>query len=110
MATLVRKKDHVKGTGPSAGKGDTVSIDIEGYLPRGDKVLSEQGLTFVLGTRRVIAGLEAGVLGMSAGGTREIRVPPHLAYGEKGTATIPPQAALRLVIKLQQIKKRSATR
>ncbi len=48
MATLVRKQDKVKGTGPSADKGDTVSIDVEGYLPRGDKVLSEQGLTFVL--------------------------------------------------------------
>jgi FKBP-type peptidyl-prolyl cis-trans isomerase len=110
MATLVRKKDKMKGTGPTAARGDTVSIDIEGYLPRGDKVLSEQGLTFVLGARRVIAGLEAGILGMSAGGTREIRVPPHLAYGEKGTATIPPRAALRLVVKLHQVKKPSATR
>jgi FKBP-type peptidyl-prolyl cis-trans isomerase len=110
MATLVRKKDTVKGTGPSAAKGDTVSIDIDGYLPRGDKVLSEQKLVFVLGTRRVIAGLEAGILGMSVGGTREIRVPPHLAYGDKGTATIPPKAALRLVVTLHQVKKPSETR
>jgi len=95
----------VKGAGPSATKGDTVLIDVDGYLPKGDKVLTQQQLTFVLGARRVIAGLEYGMLGMSAGGTREIRVPPHLAYGDKGTETIPPKAALRLVVKLHAIKK-----
>ena len=47
MATLVRKKDHVKGTGPSAGKGDTVSIDIEGYLPEEKRFfLSRNSLSF----------------------------------------------------------------
>jgi FKBP-type peptidyl-prolyl cis-trans isomerase len=43
---------------------------------------------------------------MSVGGTREIRVPPHLAYGDRGTATIPPKAALRLVVKLNKLEKR----
>jgi hypothetical protein len=46
---LVRTKDLVKGTGPSAESGDTVSIDVDGYLPKGDKVLSESGLVFALG-------------------------------------------------------------
>ena len=41
------------------------------YLPRGDMAHSHEQITFVLGSRRVIAGLEAGVQGMSAGGTRE---------------------------------------
>jgi FKBP-type peptidyl-prolyl cis-trans isomerase len=95
MTRLVRKKDVVKGTGPAAAKGDTVLIDVEGYLPKGDKVLSERGLSFALGARRVIAGLEHGVQGMCVGGTREIRVPPHLAYGDKGTPTVPRKAALR---------------
>jgi FKBP-type peptidyl-prolyl cis-trans isomerase len=108
MTRLVRKKDVVKGTGASAAKGDTVSIDVEGYLPKGDKVLSEQGLVFALGSRRVIAGLEYGVQGMNVGGTREIRVPPHLAYGDKGTATVPPKAALRLVVKLNEVQKGKA--
>lgn len=103
---MVRKKDLVKGSGPSAEKGDTVSIDVEGYLPKGDKVLSESGLVFALGSRRVIAGLEYGVQGMSVGGTREIRVPPHLAYGDKGTATVPPKAALKLVVKLKDVQKK----
>jgi FKBP-type peptidyl-prolyl cis-trans isomerase len=105
MTQLVRKKNLVRGTGPGAVKGDTVEIDVEGYLPRGDKVIGEQGLIFTLGSRRVIAGLEYGVQGMCVGGTREIHVPPHLAYGDKGTATVPPKAALRLIVKLNKIEK-----
>jgi FKBP-type peptidyl-prolyl cis-trans isomerase len=69
-------------------------------------MLSESGLVFALGSRRVIAGLEYGVQGMSVGGTREIRVPPHLAYGDKGTATVPPKAALKLVVKLKDAQKK----
>jgi len=107
MGQLVRKKDLVKGAGPRASKGDTVSVDVEGYLPKGDRVLSLRRFTFVLGSRRVIAGLEYGVQGMSAGGTREIRVPPHLAYRDRGTAIVPPKAALRLIVTLNDVQKKS---
>lgn len=105
MSRLVRTKDLVKGSGPGATQGDTLTIDVEGYLPRGDKVLSEHDLEFVLGARRVVAGLELGIEGMSVGGEREMNVPPHLAYGDKGTATVPAKAALRLIVKLKSIKK-----
>ncbi len=107
MAKLVRTKDLVVGHGGVAQTGDRLTVDIDGYLPRGENVLSEKGLEFVLGARRVIAGLESGVEGMSVGGQREIRVPPHLAYGDKGTLTVPPKAALRLVVKLISLSKES---
>lgn len=110
MARLVRTKDLTEGTGPAASKGDLVVLDLEIYLPRGDKVYSRPRTEFVIGSRRVIAGLEAGVQGMRLGGTREIRVPPHLAYGDQGTATIPPKAALRLVVKLHRVEKQTTPR
>jgi FKBP-type peptidyl-prolyl cis-trans isomerase len=110
MARLVRTKDLVKGTGPAVAKGDLVVIEFETDLPRGDKVHSKRRSEFVLGARRVIAGLEDGVLGMSTGGTREIRVPPHLAYGAKGTVTIPANAALRLVVTVKHIEKQTSSR
>jgi len=110
MARLVRTKDLVKGTGPVAAKGDLVVIDFETYLPRGEKIHGERRVEFVLGARRVIAGLEAGVQGMSAGGKREIRVPPHLGYGERGTDTIPPNAALRLLVTLHHMEKQTTPR
>ena len=68
-------KDIILGQGAVAQKGNEVLIDVDGYLPRGDKVLSESALRFVLGARRVIAGLEFGVEGMHVGGEREINVP-----------------------------------
>jgi FKBP-type peptidyl-prolyl cis-trans isomerase len=110
MARLVRTKDLVKGTGPAVEKGDWVVIDFETYLPRGGQVHGERRAEFVVGARRVIAGLEAGLQGMKVGGTREIRVPPHLAYRDKGTGTIPPNAALRLVVTLHQIGKQTTPR
>jgi FKBP-type peptidyl-prolyl cis-trans isomerase len=105
MAKLVRTKDVVKGTGPTAAKGDLVVVEFETYLPRGGKVHSMRRSEFVLGARRMIAGMEAGVHGMSVGGTREIRVPPHLAYRDKGSSAIPPNAALRFIVKLIRINK-----
>src|SRR5690349_21552004 len=108
MAKLVHSKDLVMGTGPSVSKGDRVVLDLEIYLPRGEKVFSEK-TEFVVGSRRVIAGLEAGVQGMSVGGMREIHVPPHLAYGDRGTATIPPKAALRLRVTLHQVEKQTTS-
>jgi hypothetical protein len=43
----------------------------------------------------MFAGLFYGVEGMLVGGTRRLRVAPHLAYREQGVAgTIPPNALL----------------
>lgn len=109
MAKLVRTKDLTVGKGTAAQKGDKLTVDIVGYLPRGENVLSEKGLEFVLGARRVIAGLEKGVEGMNVGGEREIHIPPHLAYGDKGTLTVPPKAALRLVVRLINVSKKAET-
>jgi hypothetical protein len=44
----------VTGTGPAVAKGDRVVIDLEIYLPRGDKVYSEQQAEFVVGARLVL--------------------------------------------------------
>lgn len=47
----------------------------------------------------LFAGLFYGVQGMRIGGTRRIRVAPHLAYGESGVAgSIPPNALLTVEI------------
>jgi len=43
----------------------------------------------------LVAGLFYGIQGMNVGGTRLLRIAPHLAYGEKGLqGIIPPNAVL----------------
>jgi FKBP-type peptidyl-prolyl isomerase-like protein len=49
----------------------------------------------------LFAGLFYGVEGMRVGGTRRLRVAPHLAYGERGVpGVIPPQALLTVEVEV----------
>lgn len=53
----------------------------------------------------MVAGLEYGVEGMREGGTRRIRVGPHLAYRDAGVpTTIPPNAVLEFKVLLLSVK------
>lgn len=89
------------GDGDLASRGSDVTIRYTGELHRGDVFQRDVVTTFRLGGRRVIAGLEYGVEGMRVGGTRVIRVPPHLAYRADGVpGVIPPNALLVFRIEL----------
>jgi len=38
----------------------------------------------VLGSGQVVLGMEQGLMGMCVGEKRNLVIPPHLAYGERG--------------------------
>ena len=63
---------HYVGVAYSTGEEFDSSYD------RGDP------LGFQLGAGRVIAGWDQGVQGMRVGGRRQLVIPPHLAYGDRG--------------------------
>ncbi len=101
-------KDVSPGIGQEAKSGDYVIVDYSGWLwvngAKGNKFDSslDRGTPFVfpLGAGRVIAGWDQGVRGMKVGGTRELIIPPELAYGDRATQSIPAGSTLMFEIKL----------
>jgi len=106
-----------EGEGRQAEKGDRVVYNTRIFLNQGDEVLLNDiqakqipkemirvvaGVTFidhriVLGQRQAIAGIEHALLGMKAGGYRNVRISPHLAYRDKGIPDLIPADAVLVV-------------
>jgi peptidylprolyl isomerase len=98
-------KDIVKGTGPEAKLGASVTVNYVGALYHGGKVFDAswkrgEPTTFSLQQGQLIAGWTQGIPGMRVGGRRELIVPAPLGYGAKGTASIPPNAPLVFIVDL----------
>lgn len=101
----VEYEDLELGTGPLAERGSTVEVEYSLFLNRGDCVEENKSLSFRIGERRVVAGLEYGVNGMREGGKRRIRVGPHLAYRDAGVPdSIPANAVLEFHLVLLSVK------
>lgn len=91
----LRTEDVRDGDGPAAQNGDTVTISLTIRLNHGDIVYETEAHEFILGKRRIIAGIEKAILGMRVGGERKVRISPHLAYRDQGVpGKIPPNAVL----------------
>jgi FKBP-type peptidyl-prolyl cis-trans isomerase len=101
-------KDLIKGSGPPAKAGDQLTVNYVGVLYRGgrefDASYGGAPFPFQLGTGQVIPGWDKGLVGMQAGGRRELIIPPRDAYGSRGAPPdIPPNAALIFVVDLLSI-------
>ncbi|MFH0245121.1 MULTISPECIES: FKBP-type peptidyl-prolyl cis-trans isomerase [Streptomyces] len=82
-------KDIWEGDGPVAKAGDTVSVHYVGVaFSTGEEFDASWNrgtpLSFQLGVGQVISGWDQGVQGMKVGGRRQLVIPPHMAYGDRG--------------------------
>jgi peptidylprolyl isomerase len=102
-------RDIKEGTGPQPKKGQNCSVHYTGWLwengAKGKKFDSSvdrgQPFKFAVGNGQVIRGWDEGVLSMKVGGTRELLIPPDLAYGARGAGgVIPPNATLLFEVEL----------
>jgi peptidylprolyl isomerase len=81
--------DLWEGDGAVAKSGDTVAVHYVGVAwSSGEEFDSSWNrgtpLRFRLGVGQVIAGWDQGVQGMKVGGRRQLVIPAHLAYGDRG--------------------------
>lgn len=86
-------KDLTVGDGREAVAGTTVSVHYVGVAhSTGEEFDASYGrgapLQFRLGAGQVISGWDAGITGMKVGGRRQLVIPPHLAYGERGAGRV----------------------
>ncbi|SFP87531.1 peptidylprolyl isomerase [Amycolatopsis arida] len=107
--TDLRVTDLTVGDGPEAHPGATVSVHYVGVsLSTGEEFDASynrgQPLPFPLGAGRVIPGWDQGVTGMRVGGRRQLVIPPHLAYGDRGVGdVIKPGETLVFVVDLVDV-------
>jgi peptidylprolyl isomerase len=104
-------KDIVVGKGPAAKKGDKLSMQYVGVLYKGGEQFDaswDNGspFEFTLGQGDVIPGWDKGLVGIKAGGRRELIIPSKLAYGAQGRPpTIPPNAPLVFIVDALKVGK-----
>lgn len=99
------------GTGKEAVKGALLITQYEGFLEDGTKFDSslDRGtpFQFVIGSGRVIKGWDQGIMGMKVGGKRKLKVPSHLAYGERQVGNIiKPHSNLIFTVELLEVRTR----
>jgi hypothetical protein len=116
MRPGVELLEEERGSGAEVERRSTYRFRLRCWLRRGDPVrwsepwglgprarLEDAGTALVTELRvdrePMFAGLFHGVQGMRVGGTRKLRIAPHLAYGEAGVpGVIPPNALLTVEV------------
>ena len=99
-------RDIWVGDGEEAKSGHNVSVHYVGVaFSTGEEFDASwnrrSAFTFPLGAGHVIGGWDKGVVGMKVGGRRELIIPPHLGYGDRGAgAAIKPGETLIFVVDL----------
>ncbi|MEV8587316.1 FKBP-type peptidyl-prolyl cis-trans isomerase [Streptomyces sp. NPDC051180] len=105
-------KDIWEGDGDVAAAGDFVKVHYVGVaFSTGEEFDASWNrgtpLDFNLGAGQVIQGWDQGVQGMKVGGRRQLVIPAHLAYGDRGAGgAIAPGETLIFVCDLVGVAKR----
>jgi hypothetical protein len=111
MHSGIKLLEDVPGTGPLVQRQRFYRIRIRMWINKGepvrqspwglikDAVIEDEGRTLVTDVRLdrvfLINGLFYGIEGMCVGGTRRLKISPHLGYGANGLpGVIPPNSVL----------------
>ena len=108
LPTTLVVTDLKEGTGDPAENGDILSVHYVGVLSedgtRFDGNFGGSPFTLTLGKGGVIQGWDEGLVGIKAGGLRQLDIPSDLAYGDQGSGdVIKPGSALTFVVEAVSI-------
>jgi len=104
--------DIQKGTGAELTVNKKAAVLYKGWLTNG-KVFEQsradssgklQPIIFTLGAHQVISGWEQAMVGMKAGGTRLLIVPPAAGYGSVLNGSIPANSVLVFEVQLLAVQ------
>ncbi|HVV76025.1 MAG TPA: FKBP-type peptidyl-prolyl cis-trans isomerase [Mycobacteriales bacterium] len=113
VPTELTTKDIKVGHGPAAKAGDTLSVFYTGVSCSTGKLFDSSyehkplkpfSVT-PLGTAGVITGWNKGLIGVRAGGVRELIIPAADAYGTAGQGDIKPNETLIFVVQVKSVSK-----
>ncbi len=102
--------DITAGDGAEATPGANVEVHYVGVTHSTGEEFDasynrDQPLSFRLGAGQVISGWDQGVAGMKVGGRRQLVIPPHLGYGDRGAGgVIGPGETLIFVVDLLGVR------
>ena len=109
--TTLVVKDVKTGSGAAAKQGSTVSVTYIGVSCSTGKVFDASYLhgntpfdVAPLGHASVIDGWNQGLIGIRAGGVRELVIPPALGYGAAGQSGIAPNETLIFLVTAKSVK------
>lgn len=101
--------DLIVGKGEQAKTGKKVTINFIMKTDDGtiieDTYKSGIPMSFILGNRDAIEGLEEAVATMRVGGKRKLIVPPELGFGSHSFRNVPPNSSLQIEVELIKIER-----
>lgn len=111
--TGLRWIEGTPGIGPALAWCRPIAVHYDAFLLDGSKFDSSRDggnpLLFVPGYSAIIDGFEQGVIGLQAGGTRRLIIPPQLGFGAEalhdpaGQVVVPANSTLVFDIELIEI-------
>lgn len=96
-----------EGIGEQAYANRLCTVHYTGYFEDGrifdSSVERDEPYKFILGQGQVIGGWDIGIRLMQEGAKYRLIIPPHLAYGKKGSGDIPPNTTLIFDVELIKV-------
>lgn len=111
MRSGIKVLEDIPGSGPEVERQRVYLLRLKLWLNKGDPIrwkspwgltdrarLEDDGETLIADLRldrdHLINGLFYGIEGMRIGGTRRLKISPHLAYGKRGIPGLIPEDAV----------------